>query len=288
MTARATSLAALLTLAGLAATATACGTAEPPSLLASGKVLVGVKSDQPGTGYTLDGYNPSGFDITLARHVLASLHVEPDFGAVPSEDRMTVLTEKKKDLIVATFSITPDRMAKLDFAGPYANTFQGVLVRKADHRIAKPSDVIGKRVCTWPGTTSYNSFNGPEGQGIRVYQSQTAQGCIADLRRNDADAVSTDQMILYGFAKKYPDLKVVPNITYGPVNQYGIAMAKGHRADCLKIRDALKEYVTSSDWSQDFANSLPAIPAADPDWEGNYKPRPTNIDALSCRDKPSF
>ncbi|MFB7633146.1 transporter substrate-binding domain-containing protein [Streptomyces sp. NPDC056149] len=283
---RTTGIAAALALTAL--TATACSSSEPASLFASGKVLVGVKSDQPGTGYFPDGYNPSGFDITLARHILKTVGAEPDFSAVPSEDRLTVLTGKKKDLIIATFSITPDRMKQLDFAGPYANTRQGIMVRKNDHRITKPSDVIGKRVCAWPGTTSYNTLNGPEGAGMKVYQSQTAQGCITDLLNKTADAVSTDQMILYGFTQEHRDLKVIPNITYGPFNQYGIAMDKGHHADCVKIRDALKDYVSGSSWSQDFSTTLPSIPHADPDWEGHYKPRTANIDALSCRAKPAF
>ncbi|MGD3109029.1 transporter substrate-binding domain-containing protein [Streptomyces sp. YGL11-2] len=284
ITTRTTKLAALLAVTAL--TAAACGSSEPPSLFASGKVSVGTKNDQPGTG-VVHNYKFSGFDITVAQQILKSVGAEPDFGIVPSEDRTAVLADKKKDLVIATFSITVDRMKELDFAGPYASTYQGLMVRKNDNRIRKPSDLAGKRVCTWPGTTSATTLKGPDGNHIAVYEAPDASSCITDLKtKKVADAVSTDQMILYGFTQENPDLKVVPDITFGSANHYGIAMAKGHRNDCLKLRDALREYVTDNDWSHDFTTSLPSIPAADPTWETDFKPRVETIDSLSCRDTP--
>ncbi|MCK7627761.1 transporter substrate-binding domain-containing protein [Streptomyces sp. RS10V-4] len=288
MTARRTGTAALLTLTALAATATACGSADSAntSLFASGRVSVGVKSDQPGTS-KLDHYQPLGFDITLANRLLKKLGAEPDFGAVPSEDRSTVLTGKKKDLVIATFSITTERMADLDFVGPYATTNQGVMVRKNDPRITKPADLNGKYVCAWPGTTSADTLK-KMSSSIKVYEAPDASSCIEDLeKRKTADAVSTDQMILYGFTQEHPDLRVVPHVTLGPLNRYGIAMDKGHRDDCRALLDALRDYLTGSDWSQDFAAALPAIPRADPLWESHYKPRVDTLDAYSCRDKPA-
>jgi glutamate transport system substrate-binding protein len=275
-----------LLLTGAALTATACGAAAPPSLFESGKVSVGAKNDQPGTG-VVHTYKFSGFDITVAQEILKAVGAEPDFGIVPSEDRSAVLTEKRKDLVVATFSITVERMKKLDFAGPYASTYQGIMVRKDDHRIRKPDDLFGKRVCTWPGTTSVTTLEGPEYSRIAVYERPDASSCIEDLKvKKVADAVSTDQMILYGFTQENPDLRVVPDLTYGSANHYGIAMNKGHRKDCLRLRDALRDYVGSNSWSHDFATSLWSIPKADVTWETDYKPRVETIDALSCRDRP--
>ncbi|MFJ9415609.1 transporter substrate-binding domain-containing protein [Streptomyces sp. NPDC101227] len=281
---RAMLVAAALALTAL--TATACGTDDPPSLFADGKVLVGTKNDQPGTA-VVRNYKFSGFDTTVARQVLKTVGAKPDFGIVPSEDRRAVLTDKSKDLVVATYSITVERMKELDFAGPYATTYQGIMVRKNDHRIKKPADVNGKRVCTWPGTTSATTLQSPAYERMVVYEQPDASTCITDLKvKKVADAVSTDQMILYGFTQENPDLKVVPDITYGSANQYGIAMAKGHRQDCLKLRDALRDYLGDNAWSQDFATSLPSIPKADAAWETDFKPRTETVDALSCRDRP--
>lgn len=266
--------------------AAACGSGAPPSLFADGKVSVGVKNDQPGTGI-VHNYKFSGFDVTLAHQILKDVGAEPDFGIVPSEDRVTVLTGERKELVIATFSITADRMRKLDFAGPYATTSQGILVRQKDNRINRPADLSRKHVCTWPGTTSATALQAPAHDRIDVYQQPDASTCIKDLKDEVADAVSTDQMILYGFTKENPDLKVVPRVTFGPPNDYGIALNKGHRADCLRLRDALRTYVTSNDWSHDMATSLPSLTAADPRWETTFRPRVEAIDKLSCRDSPA-
>ncbi|MFE7316172.1 transporter substrate-binding domain-containing protein [Streptomyces sp. NPDC057555] len=282
MTMRRSTLAPLLLLVGLAATASACGSSAE-SLFQSGKVDVGIKNDQPGTS-AIEHYQPIGFDVAVANHVLKKLKVEPDFGEVPSELRSTVLHNKKKDLVVATFSITPKRMEDLDFVGPYASTPQGFMVLKGERGIRNLSDLNHKRVCAWTGTTSTDTLK--KYTGSFPYDASDASSCIEDLRTGHAAAVSTDLMILYGFTQKYKDLKVVPNLTIGPPNRYGIAMAKGHRDDCYKLRDALREYVESSDWEQDFKQSLDSIPAADPDWISHYKPNVDLIDLHSCRDEP--
>ncbi|UQA93609.1 transporter substrate-binding domain-containing protein [Streptomyces halobius] len=277
--------AALLVLGALTTTATGCGASAPESLFADGKVSVGAKNDQPGTG-VVRTYKFSGFDITIAKQLLKKVGAEPDFGIVPSEDRSIVLTKKRKDLVVATFSITVDRMKTLDFVGPYASTYQGVMVRRNDDRIRQPRDLSGKHVCTWPGTTSATTLQGPAYDGIDVYEAPDASTCIKDLKDTVADAVSTDQMILYGFTQENPDLKVVPRITFGSANHYGVAMNKGHRADCLRLRDALREYLADNTWSDDFSTSLPSIPKVNANWETDYKPRLETVDALSCRDRP--
>ncbi|MCB5908227.1 transporter substrate-binding domain-containing protein [Streptomyces pinistramenti] len=283
---RALAGAALLALTALLAGA--CADPEPPSLFADGRVAVGVKNDQPGTGQETS-YKFAGFDITVARQVLAGVHAEPDFSSVPSQDRSTVLTHHQKDLVIATYSITDERMKAVDFVGPYATTSQGVMIREDEAgTIRSRQDLKHKRVCTWEGTTSGKELDKPAYDDIEDYPQQDASLCIKDLEEGRADAVSTDQMILYGFTQeKDSHLKVVPGILFGSSNEYGIAMAKGHRADCRRLRDALRAYITSTAWEQDFANSLPAIKEQEPHWQTDFKPSTESIDRLSCRDHPA-
>ncbi|MFG2227488.1 transporter substrate-binding domain-containing protein [Streptomyces sp. NPDC048644] len=278
--------AALLALTALLAGA--CADPEPPSLFADGRVSVGVKNDQPGTGKETS-YKFAGFDITVARQVLAGVHAEPDFSSVPSQDRSTVLTHHQKDLVIATYSITDKRMKAVDFVGPYATTSQGIMIRENEAAtIRSRKDLKGKRVCTWEGTTSVKELDKPAYDDIEDYPQHDASLCIKDLQDGTADAVSTDQMILYGFTQeKDAHLKVVPGILFGSANEYGIAMDKGHRADCLRLRDALRDYLTSTAWEQDFAISLPSIKDEEPHWQTDFKPTTESIDRLSCRDHPA-
>ncbi|MFF3452505.1 transporter substrate-binding domain-containing protein [Streptomyces sp. NPDC002667] len=255
-------------------------------------VRIGVKGDQPGTGFQRDVYaTRSGFDIRIARVAADALHKPPDFTSVPSDDRQTDLDGHHPiDLVVATYSINNDRLTGAngrpahDFAGPYAVTYQGFLVSKKGPRVSRLSDLKGKRVCTWTGTTSTPTID-RRTTGLIPVQDSDASKCIADLRSGAVDAVSSDQLLLYGFTQAHKDLEVVPGLTIGNAQYYGVGLPKRHRGACAEIKKALKAYVDSEDWSRDFKNELPAIPAADPNWESDYKPRDTQIDTYSCHDK---
>ncbi|MCX4906580.1 transporter substrate-binding domain-containing protein [Streptomyces sp. NBC_00878] len=272
--------------------ATGCSS-SPSSITDDGRVEVGAKSDQPGTSFSPHDGEYNGFDITVVRELLRTMGIdEPDFEGVLSKNRDVDLRSGDLELVAATFSITADRMKPedeggkdLDFAGPYASTHQGILVRAADYgRYGNLSDLKGKQVCVWESTTSADELKSEAYDGISVRTETDANYCVKALREGEVDAVSTDRLILFGFMAAEPGLKVVPGIKFGTPNDYGIAMAKGHRKDCEKLRDALKKYVTGNDWARDFALNLPEVPKAERD---EAQPTTADIEALSCRDKPA-
>ncbi|BBC34248.1 hypothetical protein SGFS_055420 [Streptomyces graminofaciens] len=270
--------------------ATGCSSEE--SMFDDGKVHVGAKSDQPGTSSSPHDGVYEGFDITVAKELLASVKVtSPYFSGVLSKNRGPALRNGDLDLVAATYSITAQRMKPrdeggegLDFVGPYASTQQGILVREKDYgRYKDDSDLDGKLVCVWKGTTSAEELKKPAYDKIRLREEEDAKYCMKALLAKEVDAVSTDQLILYGFMEAEPGLRVVPGIKFGEPNDYGIAMAKGHRADCERLRDTLRTYVAGNDWERDFENNLPKVPKAERD---EARPTADEIDALSCRDKP--
>ncbi|MBL3671582.1 transporter substrate-binding domain-containing protein [Streptomyces sp. M2CJ-2] len=278
--------------AALVGAALAGCSSEPPSLFAEGRIEVGAKSDQPGTSYSPHDGEFNGFDITVAREVLDRVGVKSlDFEGVLSENRARDLHEGDIQLVAATYSITTDRMAPrsedgdgLDFVGPYASTQQGVLVRTEDSgRYKRLSDLNGQLVCVWKGTTSAAELERKAYGDIRTATETDARDCVRRLREKTVDAVSTDQLILYGFMEDDPGLTVERALTFGAFNDYGIAMVKGHRDDCRKLQQALMDYARSNDWDRDFQNNLPRVPKAIRD---EARPTDDDIDRYSCRDKP--
>ncbi|KOG88738.1 transporter substrate-binding domain-containing protein [Streptomyces varsoviensis] len=276
----------------LAGAALAGCSSKPASLFDGGKVEVGAKSDQPGTSYSPHDGEFNGFDITVAREVLGKVGVKsPSFEGVLSKNRARALHEGDVQLIAATYSITRERMAPksqhgegLDFVGPYASTQQGVLVRTDDAGDYKRlNDLDGHLVCVWEGTTSAKELERKAYGDIRTVTETDARDCVKRLREGTVDAVSTDQLLLYGFMGADPGLTVEPALSFGPFNDYGIAMSKGHRDDCKKLQQALMDYARSNDWDQDFHNNLSRVPK-----EIRDKARPTDadIDTYSCTDKP--
>src|SRR5690349_1006329 len=118
------------------------GSSTFDAMKARGKVVIGVKEDQPGLGYkdpTTGKY--SGFDIEIARLIAANLGFAEDkieYVAVPSANRETAISSGQVDYYVGTYSITDARKQQISFAGPYYIAGQDLLVRKADTSITGP------------------------------------------------------------------------------------------------------------------------------------------------------
>ncbi|GEB57724.1 transporter substrate-binding domain-containing protein [Streptomyces gardneri] len=288
-------------LAALAFLVTGCTSPDPKpdaSILVEGqKIRLGMKNDQPGTGFMRHAEEFEGFDLAVSRDLIGRVGLDPEAiepQPLQSKNRAKALQKDRVDLVAATYSITAQRMRPmnddngdgLDFVGPYVSTPQGVLIRAADKgRYRNLTDFHGKQICVWPGTTSMNELKKPAYDKIGKTEATDAGECVKKLKENMVDAVSTDQLILYGFMAAEPTLAVVPTIEFGEINQYGIAMFRtpAHRKDCLKLRDALKKYVTGNDWDHDLENNLPSVPVA-----ARNEARPTldDIEAMSCREKP--
>ena len=97
-----------------------------------GKVVVGVKFDQPGLGLK-EGDNYTGFDVEVAKYVAKELgYTDVEFKESPSAQRETLIQSDQVKMIFATYSITDDRKQKISFAGPYFIAGQDLRV-KADN-----------------------------------------------------------------------------------------------------------------------------------------------------------
>ncbi|GLF95099.1 transporter substrate-binding domain-containing protein [Streptomyces yaizuensis] len=286
--------------AALAATALAGCSSDPPSLLTGKVIEVGVKRDQPGTSFSPFAGEFEGFDVKVARELLSSVGVkDPSFEGILSKHRASVLQKGHVQFVAATFSINQERMApkgemegaeNLDFVGPYAATKQGFLVRKDESaRYKHLRDFRGKVVCVWEGTTSGSALDEiKETYGITTVTEMDAAQCVNKLRAEETeavDAVSTDQLILYGFMEEHPELAVASGVTFGADNRYGVAMKKGYREDCKKLQRALVDYVNSNDWEADFLLELGSVPR---EIRKKAKPQVADIENLSCRDEPGI
>lgn len=203
----------------------------------AGKVVIGVKEDQPGLGY-LDAATGerSGFDVEIAEWIAASLGFgedQIDFKAIPSANRESALVNGDVDYYVGTYSITDQRKQQVDFAGPYFITGQGLLVKKDNTDIASEKDLAGKTVCSATGSTPIQNIkkNFPD---TKTTEFETYSQCVNAMLDGNADAVTTDQAILIGYAAQDPDeLKVVGEPF--TVEKYGVGIQKGD--------DALRHFI---------------------------------------------
>ncbi|MFI1213154.1 transporter substrate-binding domain-containing protein [Streptomyces sp. NPDC020802] len=261
---------------------------QDDTFLGRDRISVGMHNDLPGVGYE-ENYHRSGFDQLVFERVKEGL----GFRSAPpsnvsSEARIPVLKKGDVDMVFASFSITERRMKHVDFVGPYVTTHQGFLVGPRS-KVRELKDLKGAMVCSWEGTTSADAVADLKRQGIASKELVDASDCLDELKSGMVEAVTTDQMILHGFARQHAKdrLKVVPDVTIGAPQHYGIGLPKGHRSDCYELREFVKGYVGSSDWIRDVTTSLPDIPDTEPGWISDYEPNDEAIEARSCRDTPS-
>jgi glutamate transport system substrate-binding protein len=106
------------------------------TLADQGTINVGVKFDQPGLGFKGAADKvPSGFDVEMAKVLVAGLGIDPDSDKVKwvetvSDSREPFLQGNKVDLVLASYSITDERRQVVGQAGPYLTTGQQVLVKE--------------------------------------------------------------------------------------------------------------------------------------------------------------
>ena len=68
-----------------------------------------------------------GYDVYFARRLAEDLGVEANFVSTEAANRIEYLQTGKVDIILANFTVTPERAEEVDFALPYMNVALGVI-----------------------------------------------------------------------------------------------------------------------------------------------------------------
>lgn len=168
----------------------------------------------------------TGFDACLSQMLAKYVIGEPKsrLTQVTTDTREALLANHAVDVVLATYTITPARAAKVDFAGPYYESGVGLLTKKDNTTIHTVGDLNGKNVVTQSSSTAAQALT-TEAPQAKVTLFGTNDECLAAVRQGRADAYVIDQALLIGAAARNSDMKVVgPTITQ---ELYGIGTPKG-------------------------------------------------------------
>lgn len=232
------------------------------AIQARGKLVVGVKFDQPGLGQR----NPvtgviEGFDVEVAKLVAAGIFGDSegrlDLREVRSADRESAIETGAVDVVIASYTVNEARQKRVDFAGPYLVAHQDVLVRLDDEVVSGPTDLNGRRVCTARGSTSAGNLQAAAPSAV-VVLADAYGPCVDMLRRGEVDAVTTDGAILAGFVATYPtELKVVGSSFSD--EPYGIGLQRGDAALRAFVNERLAAAAADGTWVEAFESTLGRI-----------------------------
>jgi polar amino acid transport system substrate-binding protein/arginine/ornithine transport system substrate-binding protein len=142
-----------------------------------------------------------GFDIDIAIALCTELGEECDLVKVDWDGIIPALLEKKCDAIVASMSITPERMEVIDFTKKYYRTSPMMVAAADSGLVATPEGMAGKVIGVQRGTTHNAYLDTYYGDSeIRLYASQDE--AVLDLSAGRLDAVMADSVALsLGFLK---------------------------------------------------------------------------------------
>jgi len=235
-------------------------------LAADGSVTIGTKFDQPLFGLQGPDGVPVGFDVEIATLLAGELGISEDdieWVETVSANREPFIQDGRVDFVVATYTINDARKEVVDFAGPYYEAGQSLMVTVDNSDINGPDDLAGKTVCSVDGSTPAQEIetNFPDTE-LRTFAAYT--DCLDPLRNGQVDAVTTDNVILAGYVAESPDdFKVVGDpFTAEP---YGIGMTKGDDEFRSWINDTLEEAYEDGRWTAAWeATAGEVLPTPEP------------------------
>ncbi|TDC62813.1 glutamate ABC transporter substrate-binding protein [Actinomadura sp. GC306] len=228
---------AFLLLAGL--TACGLGGSEKESVTDRNSLVIGVKEDQPALGVKRPDGTYEGFDVDVAVYIAGKLGVPKSritFRTTNSSVREEALANGTVDLIIATYSITARRKMEVTFAGPYYVAHQDTFVRADDDSIDDVRDLKGKRICEVTGSNSWRRVIEERKVAAKPVTVDTYGACMDALAAGRLDAVSTDDLILAGFAAGRSGRMINAPFTD---EKYGVGLRKGDLRGCETINRAI-------------------------------------------------
>jgi len=252
------------TTASPSAAASATAAAKPKFELASyqysiqtkGKLKVGTREDNIPFGLK----NPAtgkfeGFDVDVVREFAiaifgAEAKADPDkfieFVPVVSATRIPTLKDNKADMVAATFTVNDERLKEIDFSTVYFRTGQKILVKKDNTTIKSVADLKDKTVCTAKGSTSEKNV-AAKNKDAKLLLLDSYPPCLIALQQGQADAVSTDETILFGLVKQDPNTKIVGD--YFSDEPYGIGVAKGRVQFVPFLNRVIADMIADGRWA---------------------------------------
>ncbi|MEU9887476.1 transporter substrate-binding domain-containing protein [Sphaerisporangium sp. NPDC051011] len=218
----------------------ACGGSAPDSIVGKKTVVVGVRPDLPGLGLRQPDGSFEGFDVDVATYLAGRLGAGVKFVAVLAADREAVLLDGRADLVLATFSITQERKKRISFAGPYHVSYQDIMVRSDQKGIGNVRDLAGRAICAVEGSNAAERVVEERGVAARLVPAKDYDQCLTLLKEGAVDAITTNDVILAGLAKREKAGLRLVNARFNE-QRTGVGIRKGDVEGCEVLNRAITD-----------------------------------------------
>ncbi len=221
---------------------------------ASGVINIGVFSDKNPFGYVDENGEYQGYDVYFANRIGEDLGVKVNFVSTEAASRVEYLETYKVDIVLANFTVTPERAEKVDFALPYMNVALGVV--SPDSRVITDLSEIGAddQVIVISGTTAedYLVKNNPE---IKLQKYDTYANAKTALENGNAVAWANDNTEVIAYALQNEGYTVgIPSL--GSQDTIAPAVSKGNESLLNWINEEIKALAAENFFHKDYEATL--------------------------------
>lgn len=204
---------------------------------ASRVINIGVFSDKSPFGYVDENGQYQGYDVYFANRIGQDLGVKINYVSTEAANRIEYLQTGKVDIILANFTVTPERAQAVDFASPYMNVALGVV--SPDSAVIASLEDIGPedQVIVISGTTAetYLEKNYPS---IKLQKYDAYAEAKTAFENGNGVAWANDNTEVIAFAIENPGYTVgIPSL--GSADTIAPAVTKGNESLLTWLNDEI-------------------------------------------------
>ena len=230
----------------------------------SGVIRIGVFSDKAPFGYVDENGDYQGYDVYFAERLAKDLGTDVEYTSLDPASRVEYAATGKVDIVLANFTVTPERAEQVDFALPYMKVALGI-VSPESAPVTAPEDLNGKSLIIVKGTTAETYFtkNYPDIELQKYDAYADAYNALLDGR---GDAFSTDNTEVLAWAMVNPGFTVGVD-SLGDLDTIAPAVAKGNETLLAWINEEIESLGEEEFFHADYAATLAEVygDAANPD-----------------------
>jgi polar amino acid transport system substrate-binding protein len=196
------------------------------AILERGALRVGVTADLPPLGMRNRAGEIVGFEIDLVRALADAMGLELELVVHPFPELLPALQRGETDLVIAGLTMTPERNARVAFAGPYFVSGTSLLTRTQE--IADVEDLAAldrpeRRFAVLASSTSEDLAREllPQAQLVTTPDYESAVALLLDGK---VDAMLADHLICSLETWRRPDAGLHALATPFTVEPLGIAL----------------------------------------------------------------
>ena len=220
----------------------------------AGTINIGVFSDKHPFGYVDENGEYQGYDIYFGNRLAEDLGVKINYVSTEAANRVEYLETGKVDIILANFTVTPERAEAVDFALPYMNVGLGVISSDKEPVTSLDNWKAEDEMIVISGTTAetYMIKNYPD---IKLQKYDTYANAKNALLNGSGKAWVNDNTEVIAFAKSNPGYTVgIDNL--GAKDTIAPAVTKGNTTLLEWINTEIESLGKENFFHEDYEATL--------------------------------